>query len=152
MEEIKKLKTFNFYPIKTKLKSTIALLSLIFILSCKIEKETRDTSITESELIGNWKLSDDSETENKIKNVIFKDDFSAEITFNNGSSTKIILGKWELDEPLQIGPDHLNITIKSDVKLNFDESNTNNVTVFLNAEELDNKTILTSHNLTLSKS
>ncbi|WMI67006.1 hypothetical protein RBH94_07580 [Aestuariibaculum sp. YM273] len=134
------------------LKSIFLVLAIVLFSNCKIEKETKDTTITVSELIGNWRLSEDSETENKIKNVIFKDDFSAEITFNDGSSTKIIQGTWKLDEPKQIEKDNFNLTMKSDVKLNFDESNTNNVTVFLNAEELDNKTILTSHNLTLSKS
>ncbi|MBD0824582.1 hypothetical protein [Aestuariibaculum marinum] len=134
------------------LKSISLILAIVLFSNCKIEKETKDTTITVSELIGNWRLSEDSETENKIKNVIFKDDFTAEITFNDGSSTKIIQGTWKLDEPKQIEKGNFNLTMKSDVKLNFDESNTNNVTVFLNAEELDNKTILTSHKLTLSKS
>ncbi|MCH4553268.1 lipocalin-like domain-containing protein [Aestuariibaculum lutulentum] len=134
------------------LKSIFLVFAIVLFSNCEIKKETKDTTITTSELIGNWRLSEDSETENKIKNVIFKDDFSAEITFNDGSSTKIIQGTWKLDEPKQIEEGDFNLTMKSDVKLNFNESNTNNVTVFLNAEELDNKIILTSHNLTLSKS
>lgn len=144
-----------YQSIMNLLKSITLILAIVLFSNCKFEKETKDTSITKSELVGNWKLSEALETENDIQNLTFNADFTAEITFNEGSSTKIIQGTWQLNKPLKIGTENLNVTLKSDVLLHFNDNEneykSNNHTIMLDAQELNNHKILATHNMLFSK-